>query len=71
MGSTNLMVLPGLFLFSSDYENVIVMILAVTLTKTSASAIIIPVFMKGARFMQISVFVCADMVRLAPYTLTR
>ena len=41
------------------------------LAKIPASAIIIPVFMKGARFMQISVFVCADMVRLAPYTLTR
>lgn len=68
MGSTKLTVLPGLFL---DFENVIVMILAVTLTKISASAIIIPVFMKGARFMQISVFVCVDIVRLAPYTLTR
>ena len=68
MGSTKLTVLPGLFL---DFENVIVVILAVTLTKISASAIIIPVFMKGARFMQISVFVCVDIVRLAPYTLTR
>ena len=59
------------FLFSADFENVVFMIFVVTLTKISISAIIIPVLRKGARFMQISVFVCADMVRLAPDTLTR
>lgn len=71
MGSTKYKVLPGLFLFSADFENVIVMILAVTLTKIPASAIIIPVFMKGARSMKYSVMIRVDMVRLAPYTLTR
>ena len=47
------------------------MILVVTLTKIPASAIIIPVFMKGARSMKYSVMIRVDMVRLAPYTLTR
>ena len=68
MGSTKLTVLPGLFL---DFENVIVVILAVTLTKISASAIIIPVFMKGARSMKYSAIVCANTIRLAPDALSR
>ena len=47
------------------------MILVVTLTKISASAIIIPVLRKGARSMKYSVIIRIDMVRLAPYALTR
>ena len=47
------------------------MILVVTLTKISASAIIIPVLRKGARSMKYSVIVCANTIRLAPDTLTR
>ena len=38
---------------------------------TYGAIIILILFKKGARFMKYSAIVCADTVRLAPYTLTR
>lgn len=47
------------------------MIMAVTLTKISSSAIIIPILRKGARSVKNSDIVWANIIRLAPYALTR